>query len=211
MSGIDKIWLLFVALAIRSFGAGVQTPTVNALIPNLVEEDKLMKVNGINTTIQSITLIISPAISGAIMPIMKMGNIFLIDVISAIIGILILIFVKYEYKSKYKENEKVKYFENMKEGFKYIKNTPFIKRMLGYYSVLAVLVSPIVLLTSLMVVRSFGSEEWRLTYNEISFFIGSILGGVLISIWGGFKNKINTIILGYLLCRSIWSINWIIN
>ena len=31
--GLDNVWILFSALAIRSFGAGVQTPTVNAIVP----------------------------------------------------------------------------------------------------------------------------------------------------------------------------------
>lgn len=61
IAGIESIWMLFIALAIRSFGAGVQTPTVNAIIPNLAPQEKLMRVNGINTTIQSIMLILSPA------------------------------------------------------------------------------------------------------------------------------------------------------
>lgn len=56
--GIESIWLLFIALAIRSFGAGVQTPTVNVIVPDLAPQDKLMRVNGINTTIQSVMLIL---------------------------------------------------------------------------------------------------------------------------------------------------------
>ena len=51
-----------------------------------------------------------------------------------------------------------------------------------------------------MVTRAFGDDAWRLTLNEIVFFIGSILGGGLISIWGGFKNKIYTLALGCFLC-----------
>lgn len=61
ISGIENVWILFVALAIRSFGAGVQTPTVNAIVPDMVPQEKLMKVNGVNATIQSVMLILSPA------------------------------------------------------------------------------------------------------------------------------------------------------
>lgn len=66
VAGLDNVWILFIALAIRSLGAGVQTPTVNAIVPNLVPQEKLMKVNGINTTIQSIILILSPAAARSI-------------------------------------------------------------------------------------------------------------------------------------------------
>ena len=45
---------LLVMSVIRSFGAGIQTPSVNAVIPQLVPEEHLMRYNGINATMQSI-------------------------------------------------------------------------------------------------------------------------------------------------------------
>ena len=41
---------LLVISIIRSIGAGVQTPAVNAVIPHLVPEEYLMKYNGMNAT-----------------------------------------------------------------------------------------------------------------------------------------------------------------
>lgn len=198
--GIESTWILFIALAIRSLGAGVQTPTVNAIVPDLAPQDKLMRVNGINTTIQSIMLILSPAAAGALMPLMPVGYILFIDVITAIIGVGIMIFgVTYHHK-KTKEEEHKGYFHSIKEGLTYVKGHQFIKRFLGYYAVFSILVAPIGILTPLMVTRSFGEEAWLLTLNEIVYFIGSIAGGILISSWGGFKNKIYTIGLGCFLC-----------
>ena len=45
---------LLVISIVRSIGAGIQTPAVNAVIPQLVPEEYLMKYNGINATMQSI-------------------------------------------------------------------------------------------------------------------------------------------------------------
>lgn len=198
--GIESIWILFIALAIRSLGAGVQTPTVNAIVPDLAPQDKLMRVNGINTTIQSVMLILSPAAAGALMPLLPVGYILFIDIITAIIGVGIFVFgVSYHHKKEKKEDEKG-YFHSIKEGLTYVKGHSFIKRFLGYYAIFSILIAPIGILTPLMVTRSFGEEAWRLTLNEIVYFVGSIAGGVLISSWGGFKNKIYTIALGCFLC-----------
>lgn len=154
-----------------------------------------MRVNGINTTIQSIMLIVSPVVSGALLPIMDMGYILLIDVITAVIGVGILLLIKLPYTKTISENEEIKYFETIVEGLKYVKEHKFIKTFLKFYAVLSVLIAPIALLTPLLVTRSFGAEEWRLTLNEMVFFVGSIAGGGIISVWGGFKNKIRTIAL----------------
>lgn len=143
VTGLESIWLLFVALAIRSLGAGVQTPTVNAFMPDIVPQDKLMRVNGINTTIQSIMLILSPAAAGALMPLMPIGYLLFIDVITAIIGVSIFVIgVKHNHV---KNEEKIKEgnFASIKEGLIYVKNHKFIKRFLQYYAVISVLIAPV--------------------------------------------------------------------
>lgn len=134
------------------------------------------------------------------MPIMPMGYILCIDVITAIIGVgIFAIGVRYKH-IKNEEKAQKGYFSSIVEGLKYVKNNKFIKRFLCYYAVITILIAPIGILTPLMVTRTFGDEAWRLTLNEIVFFIGSILGGSIISIWGGFKNKIYTLALGCFLC-----------
>lgn len=76
MLGLDSIWLLLIALGIRSLGSGIQTPTVTSFLPEIVPEERLMRVNGINTTIQSVMLILSPAASGALLANVKLAYIF---------------------------------------------------------------------------------------------------------------------------------------
>jgi DHA3 family macrolide efflux protein-like MFS transporter len=44
-------------------------------------------------------------------------------------------------------------------------------------------------LTNLKVVRDYGNEVWRLTAHELAFSAGMIAGGVLMSVWGGCKNR----------------------
>lgn len=196
--GYDALWLLFAVLAIRSLGSGVQTPTTTSFIPEIVPEDQLMRVNGVNTTIQSVMLIVSPAVSGALLASVELQYIFLIDVITAIIGISIFSFVKVNYQKK--EREKANYFAEIKEGLVYTKNHKFIGRMIKYLLLANFLIAPLSILTPLLVTRTFGADPFYLTLNEIVFFIGNIVGGIIIAAWGGFKNRIQTIGVGCLIC-----------
>ena len=65
-------------LLIRSAGTGVQTPAVNALIPQIVPKEYLMKVNGINSSITSLIMFLSPATSVAILSIASIETTFLL-------------------------------------------------------------------------------------------------------------------------------------
>lgn len=199
--GFDAMWLLFLVLAIRSFGSGIQTPTTTSFIPEIAPENSLMRINGVNTTIQSIMLILSPAASGALLANVNLEYIFFIDVITAIIGISILAFVKVEKKRR--AEGKVEYLASIKEGVLYTKNHKLVSRMFIYLVLSNILVAPLAIMTPLMVTRSFGAEPWYLTLNEVVFFIGNIIGGILISSWGGFKNRIHTIGTGCIICGAL--------
>ena len=198
LSGLNSMWLLFLVLVIRSFGSGIQTPTTTSFIPELVPENKLMRVNGLNSTIQSIMLILSPAASGALLSNVALEYIFFVDVITAVIGISVFSFVKVEPRKK--KEEKVDYFGSIKEGILYTKNHKLVSRLMIYLVLSNILIAPLAILTPLMVTRSFGADPWFLTLNEMVFFVGNILGGVLISSWGGFQNKIYTIGTGCFAC-----------
>jgi DHA3 family macrolide efflux protein-like MFS transporter len=81
----------------------------------------------------------------------------------------------------------------------YIGQNPVIKALFVFYGFVFFLVAPVAFLTPLLVTRTFGAEVWRLTANEVTFFLGSILGGVIMTAWGGFKNHFRTIGLACIL------------
>lgn len=193
--GYDSLWMLFLISAIRSVGAGIQTPAVNAFIPQIVPEDKLTQVNATNNSIQSMMMILTPILSGALLSFASIEAIFFIDVVTALIAVLTLwLFLHVPLHSKAVVNEKISYFTDFKEGLTYIKSHGFLRAFFMFSIIFNILISPAAFLTPLQVTRSFGSDVWRLTAIEIFFAGGMFLGGILMLSWGGFKNKVYTMI-----------------
>ena len=198
--GYDFIWLLFAASAIRSIGSGIQTPAVGAILPSLVPEDKLTKVNGANSSIQSLVMLVSPMLSGALLSFATIEAIFFIDVVTAAIAVVILLlFLHVPTHAKALETKKINYFSDMLEGVGYIQNHGFVRAIFIFCGFFFILVAPLAFLTPLQVTRSFGDDVWRLTAVEMTFSIGMMLGGIVIASWGGFKNKIHTMALSTLI------------
>ena len=193
ISGYQEIWLLFVVLIIRSIGTGIQTPAVNAFLPEIVDKDQLMKVNGLNSTLTSLIMFISPALSGLILSLTTIEYAFFIDVVTAIIGVGVMFGV--HAKQSLNETKKETMVTNIKQGFDYLKTNPTILSHLFFFMIIMLLISPAAFFTPLLVSRTFGAELWRLSFSEMSFSIGAILGGFLITTWGGFKNRNFTIVL----------------
>jgi DHA3 family macrolide efflux protein-like MFS transporter len=200
MIGYNAIWLLFVASAIRALGAGVQMPAVGAYFPQIVPEDKLTRVNAVNSIIQSMITLVSPMVSGALLTIASIETIFFIDIITAAIAVsILLLFLRVPVHAKALEKQKVGYFRDMREGVKYIMNHGFVRTLFVFCSVYFVLVAPLSFLTPLQVARSFGDDVWRLTAIEVAFSIGMIAGGIIMASWGGLKNKIYTMAFSNLI------------
>jgi len=196
LSGYDDLWLLYVAAAIRSAGAGIQTPAVGALLPQIVPTDKLMRVNGINATIQSAMMLVAPALAAGLYAWASIEAIFLVDVATAAIGIGLLLLVPVPRLVRTDQTAGVRgYVADLVDGVRYVATTPFVRWVLTMWGVVFVLIVAPSFLTPLMVVRTFGDEVWKLTVNELAFSIGMTLGGVAVAWWGGLRNRVHMVVL----------------
>ncbi|MDD2556052.1 MAG: MFS transporter [Syntrophaceticus sp.] len=197
--GYDSLWLLFVVSAVRALGAGVQMPAIGAFLPQMVPEDKLTKVNATNSSLQSMVTLLSPMLSGALLTMATIESIFFIDVITAAIAVsILLLFLHVPVHAKAAAKQQVSYFGDMSDGLTYINNHGFIKTLFVFDAVFLILIAPLAFLTPLQVARSFGDDVWRLTAIEVTYSIGMMLGGIIMASWGGFKNKIHTIVFASL-------------
>lgn len=198
MLGYNDFWLLFLVSFIRALGQGIQTPAIGAILPQLVPEDKLLRVNGINGSIQAFVNLVSPMVSGALLTLVSIELIFFIDVITAVIAIVILATIPVTTHAKALEAATVRYFHDMMEGIKYIRSNRYIKRYFLFTALFFILITPAAFLTPLQVTRNYGDEVWRLTVIEITFSGGMMLGGALMASWGGFRNRVHTMIISAL-------------
>lgn len=174
---------------IRSIGAGVQTPAVNAVILYLVPEEYLMKYNGINATMQSVVQFASPAIAGVVLSAGTFRSTLLIDILTAFVGIGFLSFLRLPVKSV--ADEAVSILEDIKAGICYSFSDKNIGKILTVYGLFILLCVPAGFMAALLVSRVYGDTYWYLTATELIGFAGMTLGGIWIGIWGGSKQSKN--------------------
>jgi len=185
---------LLVMSVIRSLGAGIQTPAVNAVIPQLVPEDQLMRYNGINATMQSIVNFAAPAAAGAVFAISTLRTTLMIDIVTAILGTGLLSCLALPKQNTSIETASV--FSDMKIGVKYAFADKLIGKLLIIYGLFTFFCVPAGYLAGLLVRRVFGDTYWYLTAVEVVGFAGMMAGGVIMSTWGGFKHRGKTLAVG---------------
>lgn len=192
---------LLVMSVIRSFGAGIQTPAVNAVIPQLVPEDQIMRFNGINATMQSVVQFAAPAAAGVLLTINTLSSTLIIDTATAIVGIGLLSAVIIPKQAI--QNKGTSVFLDMKIGIKYTLSDKLIGKVLTVYGLFIFLCVPAGFLSQLFVSRVYGETYWYLTAVELAGFIGMVAGGILMSIWGGFKSRVTTMSVGLIAFGSL--------
>ena len=185
---------LLVMSIIRSLGAGIQSPAVNAVIPQLVPEDQLMRYNGINATMQSIVNFAAPAAAGAVFAVSTLSTTLMIDIVTAILGTGLLSCLALPKQNA--PTEKASLFSDMKIGVSYAFSNKLIGKLLIVYGLFTFFCVPAGYLAGLLVRRVFGDTYWYLTAVELVGFGGMIVGGLLMSTWGGFKRKGKTLVVG---------------
>jgi DHA3 family macrolide efflux protein-like MFS transporter len=180
LNGITDLWIILLAVGVRSVGAGVQTPAVQAMIPQIAPPEQLMRVNGVFQTIQSAMALLAPAAAGAVFGIFGIVPVFFIDVVTAAIGIVVLGFVVVPTLSRVAEKAS-SYREDLVEGMRYIWRHRIVRWLLVVFAIIFLLTVAPSFITPLMVARTFGTEVWMVTVLEIAFSVGMLLGGVLVS------------------------------
>jgi DHA3 family macrolide efflux protein-like MFS transporter len=198
LSGVDDLWLIFLVMAVRSVGAGNQMPAISALIPQIVPTDKLMRVNGINSSVQSSLLILGPVAAAGIYSTMSLAAILFVDVVTAVIGLSLLATIAVPTLSRAASDEKPSYFTDLREGLKYIFSNDLVRWVMVIYSIVFLLIVAPSNLSPLMLVRNFGSDVWLLTILELAFGVGMVAGGALMAI---FASKVDR--LGMMVGTSI--------
>jgi DHA3 family macrolide efflux protein-like MFS transporter len=194
LSGVDDLWQIFLVMAVRSVGAGIQMPAISALIPQIVPNDKLMRVNGINSSVQSSLLIIGPVAAAGIYSTMSLAAILFVDVVTAVIGLSLLATIAVPTLSRAVSDDKPSYFTDLREGLKYIFSHDLVRWVMVIYSIVFLLVVAPSNLSPLMLVRTFGSDVWLLTILELSFGIGMVAGGALMAIFGSKADRLGMMV-----------------
>ena len=195
LTGHDSLWLLFVALIIRGLGSAVQTPCIGALLPDIVPEEHLTRINGINGSLQALFSLASPVLGALLLSLVPLGAVFFVDIVTAVIAIVIMLTAFVLPEKEKPEAVSQDYFGEMKEGFRYILKNRFLLEFFAFCVVYFIMMAPAAFLTQVQVVRNYGEGYWHLSVIEVAFSVGMVFGGIGITAWGGLKNKVHTVAL----------------
>ncbi|WP_460707301.1 MFS transporter [Myceligenerans halotolerans] len=204
VSGVDSLWVIYTALAVRSVFAGIQTPAVSAMIPQITPPDQLMRVNGMFQSVQSGMMLVAPAAAAAVYANFDIVTVFFLDVVTALLGVGMLALVAVPRLVRRDSGDApVSYFGDLTAGVRYIRAHSPIRWLMILFALTMFLVGAPSYLTPLMVTRTFGDEVWKLTANELFWGSGMLLGGLVMAVVGPRIKRRVRLLVGSVLATGV--------
>lgn len=196
--GNAQIWHIFLVMFVRSACGQFQWAAMTASTTLMVPKQHLSRIAGANQTLNGIMNIIAPALGAFLIDVMPIYGILLIDVSTAMLAIGPLFFFKIPQpvrngtKAAPEPAGKTSMFQDLAEGWKYVTGWPGLMAVIFLAMLVNFLINPAFSLLPLVVTEHFNKGAFELGLIDSVFGIGVILGGITLSAWGGFKNRILT-------------------
>ena len=195
-----QVWHVYAALLVRAIGGLFHWSTMQASTSLMVPDEHLTRVAGLNQTMQGALNVIGPPLGALLLAVLPFENIMLMDVGTAMLAILPLFFVVIPQPERAAtKSEKPSLWSDVREGLRYVWGWPGLLAILIMATMLNFVVNPAFSLMPLLVTEHFNGDAPQLAWLEASWGVGLVLGGLLLSAWGGFRRRVYTSLMGLII------------
>lgn len=196
-----QFWHMYVASVIFGLGNAFQWPAYSAAISTMVPKEQLGRANGLMSLMEAGPGVIAPVLAGALLPVIRLTGILFLDVATFLIAIGTLLAVHVPQPARTQEGAQARggMLKEAAYGFKYIFARP---SLLGLQLIFFAgnLFSGIgFTVFAPMILSRSGNDSLMYGSVQSAGAIASLIGGVLMSTWGGFKRRVHGVLFGWIL------------
>lgn len=201
-TGQLRFWHLYIANVLYGLGNTFQWPAYSAAISSMVPREQLGRANGLMSLMEAGPAVLAPVLAGALYPLIGLGGLLAIDVATFFLAIGALLVVAIPQPARTAEGERARqggFLQEAMFGFRYIFNRP---SLLGLQMIFLAgnlfagvgftVLAPMILARTDQNALAFGTVQ-------TAGAIGGVIGGVLMSAWGGFQKRTHGVLLGWIL------------
>lgn len=195
--GVADIWHVCVILFLRSLGGAFHGPAMMASTSLMVPEEQLTRVAGLNSTLEGAVRFVSPTLGAFLLVVMRVQGILVLDVITAVPAILPLLFVRIPQPAiATLDIDTRSYIWDLVEGFRCVWSRRGLFLLFVTAAVGGAFVHPVFTFVPLLITQHFGGGAIELGWMQSVYGFGFVAGGAILSVWGGFRQRIVTSMMG---------------
>ena len=200
-TGRMQVWQVYVAMFLRAALGGFHWPAMQSSTSLMVPKEHLARVAGLNQTMMGVMNIISPPLGALLLSVLPLGKVLAVDVVTAGLAVLPLLFVTIPQPERAASAAapgaaRASVWADLRAGLRYVAGWPGLLAILVMAMAINFVVNPAFSLMPILVTKYFGLGALQLGWLESVWGIGVVVGGLVLSVWGGFKRRVVTSLLG---------------
>jgi MFS family permease len=189
-----QLWHIYLLVAAGSSANSFQEPAWSASITLLVPREQLPRANALVQLNQGLSIVIAPAVAGALLVTVGLGGVLLVDVITFLVGVGTLAAVRFPRVERVGRIEGESWATEAMFAWRYLRRRPGLLGLLWLYAGINFMLSfGNVLIIPLIV--SFASEAAAGGVLSAAG-VGGVAGSLVVSVWGGPKRLVAGIMSG---------------
>ena len=200
-TGNLQIWHLYVTGAFSGAFGAFQFPAYSAAVTTMVSKEQYGRASGMLSTAQFASNIFAPVVAAILLGIIGIAGILAIDVFTFLIaiGALLIVYVPQPVVTQEGQKSRGSFWKESVYGFRYILERPSLFALLLVFFFVNLLAPFAFTLLSPMLLARTGNDATALGIVQSAIGVGGLVGGMVLSIWGGPKRRIHGILIGLTL------------
>lgn len=199
LGGELQIWHLYLTATISGIFQGFQWPAYSAAISLMLPKEQYARANGMLGLAANGSGVFAPLLAGALIGPLGLGGVLILDLLSAAAAISTLLYVHIPRPDRSETGREAQgsFLREAVFGFRYIFARP---SLLGLQTVFMAGNFFFNLSFSIMAPMILGrSGNNKLVFGSVQSAgaVGGVAGGLMMSIWGGPKRRVNGVLLGW--------------
>lgn len=178
-----QLWHIFTLMFIRATMQAFQHPASAASTMNLVPNDWLDRVAGMNQTLQGVMSIAAAPLGALALAALPIQGALMIDVATALLGIVPLLFYKIPQPNVPQGSDAKTFLQDLGAGIHTIRSNRGLLTLYAVTGLVVFTIMPTFALTPLLVKDHFGGGVNQVAIMEGLAGLGMLLGGVTIGLW----------------------------
>ena len=198
MTGALQIWHLYVVQTLTGGFTAFQGPAYTAATTMLVPKSQYTRTSGMRSLASSASQVFAPTFAGVMLRLIGIGGVMLVDIATFLVAMITLLIMRIPHPTAMQaDSAESQIWREIGFGFRYIRRRHSLLGLiiifmginffaaLTYFSILPA-----------MILARSGRDELTLASVQAALGIGGVVGGLLVSTWGGPKRKIHSICAG---------------
>ena len=184
--GVISLPLLLVVLMTRSCAQAFHSPAMTSLMPLMVPEKHLVRINALDQALVSASAICGPVIGIFLYTAIGFEAVLFLDAICAIIACICLAIRKAPKTGNGVTDGKTAMSE-LKDGLQYIKTDRGLFQLFVVCTIIMIVSMPVGSLFPMMTYDVFSGTGYQASLIEAIWGVGMLIGSLVLVVWGGFN------------------------